>query len=137
MKKKISVLFAVAALLCLFLCAFEIDKNSSLKDLTHPYINTYVCTEATLGDEDLLEQYEYFTITFLDTEHLEISFKKKGGKKHIYQCPYVYDKKSGEFSAEIGILGFKFRQSAKIKQGKFLISMPILSKQLTMKFAVK
>ena len=63
------------------LCAFTFDKDSSLKDLTHPYINTYECTAARLGNEDLLEHYEYFKITFLDEKQVEISFKRKKGKR--------------------------------------------------------
>jgi 2',3'-cyclic-nucleotide 2'-phosphodiesterase (5'-nucleotidase family) len=68
---------------------------------------------------------------------LEVNFKKKGEKKHAYETPYTIDEDTGEFSAEIGILGFKFKQTTIIKDGKFTLSMPILSKQLVMKFAVK
>lgn len=126
------------ALTCILLCAFTFDKQSSLKNLTHPYINTYECTAAQLGKEDLLEQYEYFKITFLDEKQLELSFKrKKGGKQHTYRCDYQYDEKTSEFSAELGILGYKFRQTTKISNGKFTISMPILGKPLLMNFAVR
>ena len=57
----------------LTLCAFTFDKTSTLKDLTHPYINTYECTSAKLGDENLLEKYEYFIITFKDDKNLDFS----------------------------------------------------------------
>jgi len=138
MKKKFYFLLLVPAILCIFLCAFTFDKQSSLKDLTHPYINTYECTAARLGNEDLLENYEYFKITFLDEKQLEVSFKrKKGGKRHAYTCNYQYDDKTSEFSAELGIFGFKFRQTTKISDGKFTISMPVLGKPLLMNFAVK
>ncbi len=138
MKKKFYFIFIVAAISCIMLCAFTFDKSSSLKSLTHPYINTYECTAARLGNDDLLEHYEYFKITFLDEKELEVSFKRKnGGKRHAYTCNYVYDEKTTNFSAELGILGFKFRQTTKIKDGKFTISMPVLGKPLLMNFAVK
>ncbi|MGN0814070.1 MAG: hypothetical protein ACI4MH_02415 [Candidatus Coproplasma sp.] len=137
MQKKIFPTLTVFAVFCLLLCAFKIDYQSSVKSLTHPYINTYVCTQARLGDEDLLEKYEYFKITFLDTKELEVSFKRIGGKEHSYTCPYSYNDKTREFSAEIGILGFNFRQSTTIENGKFSISMPIFTKQLFMLFEVK
>lgn len=124
--------------MCIFLCAFTFDPHSSLKDLTHPYINTYECTAARLGNENLLEHYEYFRITLLDEKELEVSFKhKRTGKKHVYKCPYTFDAKTRELSAEIGILGYRFRQSAKITDGKFTISMPVLGKPLLMNFAVR
>jgi hypothetical protein len=137
--KKVSriLLLSTLSLLFIFLCAFEIDKDSSLKDFTHPYINTYVCTKATLGNEDLLEKYEYVTITILNTSELEVAFKKTDGKRHSYTCNYQYDKKTKELSAEVGILGFTFREKTVIENGKFTISFPILSKQLIMIFQTK
>ncbi len=138
MKKKFYFVFLILTLSCILLCAFTFDKDSSLKSLTHPYINTYDCTAARLGNEDLLEKYEYFKITFLDNEQVEVSFKRKnGGKRHAYKCNYNYNEKTQEFSAELGILGYKFKQTTKIKDGKFTISMPIFGKPLLMNFAVK
>ena len=135
MKKKFIavILFAVAACMCM--CAFTFDMNSSVKSLTKPYIATYDCTFAQLGKQDLLEKYDYLKITLLDDEKLEVSFKRKNGKKHTYTSTYSYDDETGELKAEIGILGFKFRQATKIENGKFNISMPILGKQLSMTFS--
>lgn len=127
------ILIAVAACLCM--CAFTVDMNSSVKTLTKPYITTYECTSARLGDQDLLEKYDYLKITFLDDKELEVSFKRKKGKKHSYTAPYTHDDESGELKAEVGILGFKFRQAAKIENGKFTLTMPILGKQLSMTFS--
>lgn len=137
MKKKIISSVVLFTTLCLLLCAFKVDGQSSVKSLTHPYINTYECTHARLGDEDLLEKYEYFKIIFLDTKQLKVSFKRKDGKRHDYVCDYTYDDKTREFSAQIGILGFTFKQKTVIENGKFTVSMPILFKQLYMLFEVK
>jgi hypothetical protein len=130
--------FLLAATFCItFFCAFAIDKNSTLKDITHPYINRYECTSATLGDVDLLENFEYFRIDILNDSELEVSFKKKDDNAHSYKSTYTYDNKSGELVAEIGILGCKFKQAVVIQNGKFTITMPILYKTLVMNFAVK
>ncbi|MDE6849734.1 MAG: hypothetical protein K2J54_00225 [Clostridia bacterium] len=135
MKKKLIAVIFIAVATCLCLCAFTFDMNSSVKTLTKPYITTYDCTFAQLGKEDLLEKYDYLKITFLDDKKLEVSFKRKKGKKHSYTSEYKYNDETGEITAEIGILGFKFRQATKIENGKFNISMPILGKQLSMVFA--
>ena len=135
MKKKIYATILFSIIICICLCAFTIDTNSSVKSLTKPYITTYECTAARLGNEDLLEKYEYLKITFLDEKQLEVSYKRKDGKRRAHVCDYKFDDKTHEFSAEIGILGFKFRQSTKIENGKFTLSMPILGKTLIMNFA--
>lgn len=135
MKKKFIAPILVAVAACMCMCAFTLDMNSSVKSLTKPYIATYDCTFAQLGKQDLLEKYEYLKITLLDDKKLEVSFKRKKGKKHSYTSTYTFDDESGELKAEIGILGFKFRQATKIENGKFNISMPILGKQLSMVFS--
>ncbi len=137
MKKLKTIIFLPLILCAMLACAFTFDRTSTLTDLTHPYINTYECTSARLGDEDLLEKYEYFTITFLDERTLEVSFKKQGGNRHAYTCEYTVDEKTQELTAELGIFGFKFRQSAIIENGKFTLCMPVLGKPLIMVFEVQ
>lgn len=126
--------FLLLTLLCVFLCAFKVDTSSSLKELTHPYIDTYVCTRATLGEEDLLENFEFIKLTFLDDKEMEISYKKKGDKKRSHVYPYSFDDKTKEFSSEFGIMGYEIKENILISEGKFTISMPILSKQLILSF---
>ena len=135
MKKKLCAIIILAFTACLCLCAFTFDPNSSVKSLTKPYITTYDCTFARFGNEDLLEKYEYLKITFLDDKQLEVSYKRKDGKKKVHVCDYEYDDETQLIEAEVGILGFKFKQSTKIENGKFTISMPILGKPLVMNFA--
>lgn len=134
MKSKSIALSAILSFLCLFMCAFTVDSDSSVKTLTKPYITTYECTAARLGNENLLEKYEYFRITFLDDKELEVSMKRKKGNKNSYRCGYEYDDETGRFKAELGILGFRFRQDCKIENGKFTVCMPILGRTLLMNF---
>ena len=134
MRTRIIKTVLLLPLLCLFLCAFTIDESSSLKSLTKPYITTYECTAARLGNENIMEKYEYIRITFLDEEQLEVSLKRKNGRKNSYTCPYTYDEKTKRFNAELGIWGFRFKQDAKIENGKFTLCMPILGRTLLMNF---
>lgn len=137
MKKQVKLVLLSALVCCTLFCAFTFESRSSLKSLTHPYINAYECTYARLGNVDLLEKYEYFKITFLDAEELEISFKKKEGNVKKFESAYTYSDESGELQADIGILGFKFRQKTIIKNGKFDVRTTILGMPLIMKFEVK
>lgn len=134
MKKRSLKIIILLPLLCLFLCAFTIDDSTSLKTLTKPYITTYECTAARLGNENIMEKYDYIKITFLDDKQLEVSLKRKKGKKKSYTCSYTYDQKTKAFSAELGILGFRFKQETKIENGKFTVCMPILGRTLLMNF---
>ncbi len=137
MKKKFAPILLLLPFACVLMCAFVVDKNSSLKDLTRPYVNTYECVLARLGEEDLLDDYEFFTITISEDQTLEISFKRKDGKKHSYKCGYEYDAKTGALTAETGILGVRFRQTTTIENGRFTLVIPILCRTLVMVFAVK
>lgn len=126
-----------AMLIILFTCAFTIDENSSIKELTHPYLNTYECTRATLGETDLLEEYEYFRIILEEGDKLTVLLKRKNDIERKFASTYNYDDKTHELTAEIGVLGFTYRQKTIIDSGRFTISMPILNKQLVMIFEVK
>jgi len=135
MKRKTIPIFLTFIICSFLLCAFTFRADSSVRELTKPYINTYECTDARLGEEDLLEKFDYIKITILDDEELEVSFKKKEGKKKAYVCGYTYDENTKVLCAEIGILGFRFRQQTKIEHGKFSLCMPILGKTLFMNFS--
>ncbi|MDE6597920.1 MAG: hypothetical protein K2K60_04715 [Clostridia bacterium] len=138
MKKKI--LFFVAAvcmLLPLFVCACDAREAGSLKSITRPYIAHYECTEATLGNENLLDKFEYINVVLVNKDTMQIIYKPKNGKKQINETKYTFDNKTHELSAEVGIYGFKFKQSTIVENGKFTVSKQIGAKQLIMKFKAK
>lgn len=138
MKKNIliSIIFSVAALVLLILPACSMTAEGSLKTITKPYIAQYRCIEARLGEENLLDDYEDITITLLDREELEVSFKPKGKEKHSFQVPYTFDPKTHELSGEAGILGYRLKEKVIIENGSFTISKALGKKQLVMKFQV-
>ncbi len=113
------------------------DKSGSLKSITKPYIGEYECVEARLGNTDLLEKYEFITISLLDDKKLEVSFKPKNGNKKSFEGAYEVDPDTREFSGEIGILGVKFREKTKIENGKFTLTKLIFKMPLIMNFKMK
>lgn len=137
MKKKLLVLVAVCALLLSLLPACNASEIGSLKSLTRPYIAQYECYEATFGGEDMLDKFDYIEIILVDKENLELVFKRNGGEKHKFESEYTFDNKTRELSADIWVLGFRFKETVVIENGKFTVSKPIASKQLIMKFKVK
>ena len=69
-----------------------------------------------------------------DKDTLLAEYKTKNGKPHAHRCPYTFDKKTGEFYADFGAAGVKYRQPTKIEDGKFTISFPVAGKQLILRF---
>ncbi|MDE6505051.1 MAG: hypothetical protein K2L42_04195 [Clostridia bacterium] len=137
MKRKLPFIAIVFILILCMLPACEISASGSLKSLTKPYIAEYVCTDARLGEENLLDKYEFIKITLLDSKELEVSFKPKGGEKRAFKGNYSVDGETREFTGKIGIFGVTFKETAKIENGKFTITKNILSKTLVMKFEMK
>ena len=111
--------------------------SGSLKSLTKPYIGEYECIEARLGETNLLEKYEFITISLLDDKKMEISFKPKNGKKKTFDGAYEVNNETREFTGEVGILGVNFREATKIENGKFTITKLIFSMPLIMNFKMK
>ena len=135
MKKRLIFIAVLCCTLILtILSACDIKNAGSLKSLTNPYIAQYECIEATLGNEDMLNKFDYVKITLVDKENLELNYKQKNGPDKIIKSKYTFDTKTHELTAEIGILGYKFKQSTVVEKGKFTISKSIAGKQLIMKF---
>lgn len=130
------VLFTVcAAALCVIMpCACRIEADSSLKELTHPYITRYECTSAAYGGEDILGGFEYIRITLLDESRLELAFRQKGGRAHAVKSGYTFDEDTHELCAEIGALGVKVKERVIVENGRFTISLPLRGKQLILNF---
>ena len=121
----------------MILPACEASMDDSVKSLTKPYVGVYECVEAKFGETDLLENYEYVNLTFLDAKKFEISYKLKNGQKRSYESNYTVDEKTRELTGEIGIFGYKFREKIKIEHGEFTISRTVMNKPLYVKFKMK
>lgn len=137
MRTKLFVTAFIFALLLTVFPACDAREAGSLKALTKPYIAQYECTEAKLGDEDLLEKFEYITIVLEDKQTLKLIYKPKDGEKHVAESTYSLDTETRELTADLWILGYKFRQSTTVKNGKFTITKKIGDKQLVMNFKSK
>ena len=111
--------------------------QASIKTITKPYIAEYECVEARLGNENLLEKYEYFYITLVNSEELEISFREKDGKRTLLKGTYTIDPKTRELTGETGVIGFKFKETVIVKNGEFVIEKNLGPFPLYMKFKVK
>lgn len=131
-RKLLTVIIFCVALLIFPACGVSAD--SSIKAITTPYIDEYICTEGKFGDKDLLENYEYIKIILVDKENLEVHYKTKDGEKKTLSGTYSVDEKTREMSADIGLLGFNVKEKVFVKNGEFVIKTSILKIPLYMKF---
>ena len=133
MKRKLIIIAAICSLFVL-LSACDARDTGSLKSLTRPYIAQYECTDAKLGNDDLLEKFDYIKIGLVDKNKLQLIYKLKMGEKRVKESEYTFDAKTRELSADIGIFGYRFNQTTVVKDGKFTVTKTILGKQLVMNF---
>ena len=70
----------------------------------------------------------------MDKETLELNYKPTDGDNKSIESHYNFDVNSHTLTADVGILGYTFKQSTVIEKGKFTISKSIGGKQLIMKF---
>ena len=134
MKKRLIIFVVLCTLILTILSACDMKNAGPLKSITHPYIAQYECVEATLGDEDLLDKFDYIKITLVNKDTLELNYKLKDGDNKTIESNYNFDVNSRTLTAEVGILGYTVKQSTVIEKGKFTISKSISGKQLIMKF---
>lgn len=134
MKKRLIIFAVLCTLILTLLSACDMKNAGPLKSITHPYIAQYECIEATLGDDDLLDKFDYIKITLVNSDTLELNYKLKDGDNKTIESNYDFDINSRTLTAEVGILGYTVKQSTVIEKGKFTISKSIGGKQLIMKF---
>ena len=133
MKRRLLFIAALCSLLLVF-TACDAREAGSIKTFTRPYIAQYACTEAYFGEENLLDRFDYIKIVLVDKEQMQLIYKTKHGEQSKLESTYLFDLKSRELTAEIGILGYRFKQSAVVENGQFTITKTFGRKQLVMKF---
>lgn len=141
MKRNLTILIIILSLTLTALTAcgngVNIQTQSSIKTITRPYIAQYECTEARYGDINLLENYEYIKIIFLNNDDLEIVYKPNDGEKKFFDGKYTIDPQTRELEADLGILGYTFKEKVKVENGKIVISKLLGQKELFVKFEIK
>ena len=134
MKKYLKVLLFLIPLCLVILCSCKPIQDSSIKSITRPYVAQYECIEAKLGETNLLDDYEYVRIILLDNSDMELNYKQKNRGVHSANGKYSFDEETHEITAEIGILGYTFKEKTIIENGEFLIKKTVRNRELVMKF---
>lgn len=133
-KFKLKSSFA-AGLVSLLLCFGNI-KDSTLLDVTKPYLGKYECNYARLGDKEFCDGFEYVSLELNGDGTYLLSFKATDGKKHTETGEYAYNEKTKT-------LCFSPRDKSALKKefplidGVLTISAQIGNQQLIVRFTQK
>ena len=123
-----------ASLLSLFLSCGASD--SSLKSIAKPYLGDYECTQAMLGQEDLLSAYDFITLSLKDDNTYVFKYGKAGEKPQEETGEYSYDLEKGEICLSAG-KNNTIKRKFPIKNGTIYISFRMGTRHLIVKFKQK
>jgi len=70
---------------------FPTWKNSTLKDITKPYLGEYECKSAVLGKKDLLKNFSNIILTLREDNTFLLRYQEKKGKPREETGRYHYD----------------------------------------------
>ena len=132
MKIKTSFLSAI----CSLILALGFCPSDSLKSITKPYLGEYECTQAMLGNQDLLKEYDYITLELKADETYVLRYGKDGEDPHEETGKYTYDEKRQELNVDFGTKGV-FKRKFPLKKGELVVSFRVGIKQLLVKFEQK
>lgn len=127
---------SLAAGIASFLLCFTNIKDSSLSDVTKPYLGEYECNYARLGDKEFLEGFSFVTLELKKDGTYLLSFQSKDGDKRTETGEYEYDGKRQT-------LRFSPRDKSALKKefplidGVLTVSAQIGKQQLIVRFTQK
>ena len=128
----------MAGLTSLFLLfhGFGCVKETTLADVTKPYLGEYECTQAQYGNTDYLKLFTYIKIEFESDNKYTVFYQMKDGNPKQASGKYTYDKDAETVTMQADeIMGIK--KKFPIKNGELVVNLEIGKKELVMKFAQK
>ena len=131
-KKTIKTLF-FTAILAIVLC-FSCCANTSLKEISKPYLGEYQCKSATLGDKEYLDEFSYIRLELNADNTFSLYYCPKNGKAKEQTGKYRYHKEKGTIQFSLGTNG-ELKREIPLKKGEISFTLPLGAKTLIMRFA--
>ncbi len=132
MKYKIkSSLSAGALALCLL---FSSGRESDLKDVAKPYLGVYRCTEARIGEKDLLEEFSNIRLELKEGEYI-LYYREKAGRSGKVEGKYRYDKERESLLLTENTSGVK--REFPFANGKLTVAFPVGRRECVLQFERK
>ncbi len=108
----------------------------SLFDISHPYTGVYRCEYVKLGDENLLDQFDYITLELKGDGLYKLSFRQKDGVKGAYRGHYHLDTENNLFTIHEKIFGKHIEKSFRIENGAIDITVLYGDREFAVRFVM-
>lgn len=126
---KTSILAGVCALLTL--------GGGSLKSVSKPYLGEYECKNATFGEREYLDEFEFIRLELFSDERFVLSYREKNEREtHKAEGRYEYDESNGTLLLKTnGTSSIKRKFS--LKNGVLLVTATLGDRLLLLRFEQK
>lgn len=119
MKKLAPFLFSLSVLIfapCLTAC--DVQKMSTLQDISKPYAAEYKCKKLQMGGKDLLEDYEYLKLDLKNGGKFRCFYLDKQGNEGEYTGKYRVSKEEGSITFYSDVNGEETSYTFPYEKGK-------------------
>ena len=124
--------FCLCSLCCLTLpaCEGSVYEMSSLTELSRPYVGEYACEELRLGEEDMLDRFEYVRLTLGPDGDAQLTWRTMEGGEGATLL--YYEMREGSITlSQAGRMG---AHTFPVEQGAIVITHNIIGRMLYAKF---
>ena len=129
---KSSLLAGISALL---LC-FPNVKESTLNDITKPYLGEYECEIANFCNRDLLQDFSFIRLELKDDNTFVLRCAYRDGRTRKEEGAYSYDPQKEEICLSMGKNG-ELKRKFPMKEGVIYIDVSFATKSLHAQFIQK
>lgn len=108
--------------------------ESSIKDITKPYLGEYECQSARLGELEYLDGFKEIVLELKQNGKFVVRYQTKSGRRGEVDGKYEYDAKRKEitFLKEDG-----YKKSFALSKGEFTLSFPVNGQIMKIQFKQK
>lgn len=134
MKKLLICFMTVLSFVLLGGC--DVNEMSSLKEISKPYVGTFVCEELLYGEVNRLPLFEVCRLTLRADETFELYMKTQTGEQASYVGEYRCEKDLRHICFDVSVRSHKVSRSFAYESGKIIVEENIGGRLLFARFVL-
>ncbi len=127
----IAMMFSLGAM-----AGCEVEKMSSLEDISKPYLGVYEAEELRLGDADLTDKFSYVRLELDYGGKFTLSYRTEEGIEEQKTGRYEFDTTKNELTMSVNEGGVSYSRTYRVENGAIVIDENFMGKQLYAKFTL-
>lgn len=124
------------AILPFLLALINVASLTGLKEVSKPYLGTYECEYLRIGEENILDKFDYVRFELNPKGIYKIEFKDKNGVKGVYRGHYSFDEKNDLIVIDENIFGKRVSKSFSARSGEITTNVLYGDTLLSIKFKI-